>query len=522
MKSSLFVAVQLAVFCSIHSENIHAQQTDSLVRFNEISFSSAAERNAFLAVQAGKPDYFHLFLANGNLLTDSKMEKSKTDFYEHVKTISVADIKKNEKKIKTIYDNLHKKYLKKFEIRGRFEQLFHNGYFNSFSASALFALTLDELKIPYQINEVADQAYLVAYPATDKIIIKNVSELAGYFALSDEFKKEYIKRLNDQKLIDPKEYASSSLNDLFDKYYFGQGGEITLAKLAGLSYMNEALFLSNEKRFEESYAYLQKAYVLYPSDRMGYLLAQSAAYSLDTHTAKDSVQALKLGRVSRYVSFGINNELIPGNFQHIIQVLLFEQGSKSKLDIYHRVLSRNIADEKIRAEIDYAYSFHVARYYYSQARYIDALPLLEKALTLKPKEVDVQTLFIVSQAQRMDRQPLEDGIRQLDEYGFRFPELGSNNGFAVLNARACLLMFYRNYQEGKAAEGDKYKLKFEALVDRSKDLSIENNLIGQAYSEAAVYYFRKGQVSKAKQYIVTGLKYAPQNYELRERQRAIK
>jgi hypothetical protein len=523
MKSlSFFVAVQLVLLCSLLPENIHAQQSDSLVGFKDLSFSSAAERDAFLKVKDRKPDFFQLFLANGNLLTDAKMADSKPQFYNHVKTISIDDIKKNEKKIKVIYDNLHKKYLKKFELRSRFEQLFNNGYYNSYSATALFALALNELKIPYQINEAPDQAYLVAYPANEKIVIKNVSELAGFFTLSDDFKKEYIKRLNEQKLIDPQEYASSSVQDLFDKYYFGQGGDLSLVNLAALPYLNEALILASEKRSEEAYANMQKAHVLYPSGRTGYLLAYIAATSFDEHSAKDSLQAVKLGRLSRYISFGIKDELISGNFQNVIRVLLFDQAAKDKLETYHRVLSRHIVDEKTRDEVDYLYHFHVGRYYYSQSKFYDALPALEKAMAIKPKEVDTQTLFIVSLSHRMERQSLTESIRLLQEYASRFADLRSNNSFNLLEARACLLQFLRSYQDGDPAEGDKYKAMFEKLADSVKDLVIDNNLIGQSYSEAAVYHFRKGQVSKAKQYIATGLKYAPQSYELRARQQAIR
>lgn len=518
MRFSHFVSLLLVIF----SPSAFAQETDSLVLFGEIKFSSDFERQVFRDARKGKADLFSLFIANGNLLTDAKIADSRTKFYEYVNSLNVDDIKKNEKRIKYVYDNIEKKYLKKFEVKSRFEEIFYNGYFNSISASAVFALALDKLKIPYSIKEEAVRVYLIAYPLGEKIVINSLPEMGGYFEISDSFKESYLKRLKDQKMIPESEYNASSLKDLFDKYYFDQGADVTPVQLASIQYVNEALFLSGQKKEDVAYSLVQKAYTLNPSDRYAYLLMVTSAAAFEAHKTRDSVQAVQLAQLSRYIRFGIDREGIISEFGIVIQKLLFEENARAKFEMYFRVLNKNLRDRQIIDEITFLYNFHYGRYYYSQGRYAEALPFLEKTMDLKPVDVDTQTLFLSSFGNAYKNYPGTEIAPKLEAYDKRYASLKENNNFTMMMASVYLGEFYQNYLLGKAADGDKYKALFEKLMTAHPDAPVNPNMIGQAYSEAAVYYYRKGQVAKAKQIIATGLKYAPNSYELKSRQSMIK
>ena len=89
-------------------------------------------------------------------------------------------------------------------------------------------------------------------------------------------------------------------------------------------------------------------------------------------------------------------------------------------------------------------------------------------------------------------------------------------------ASALLIQFGMEYSLNNPTEGDKYKAEFESHRKRLPNVSINSNLIGQSYSTAAVYFFRKGQTAKAKAIIAKGLEYAPGNYELQIRKEMIK
>ena len=89
-------------------------------------------------------------------------------------------------------------------------------------------------------------------------------------------------------------------------------------------------------------------------------------------------------------------------------------------------------------------------------------------------------------------------------------------------AAAYLVQFNRSYNLGKIAEGESNRILFENLMEKYADIVVDEQLVGQSYSAAAIHYYRKGQVKKAKEILTTGLKYAPNNYELEARQMMIK
>jgi hypothetical protein len=446
---SLFSVI---VFSITVSSSVFGQEMDSLVMFSELKFSSNFEQQIFRDVRKRKADLFSLFIANGNLLTEAKIEESRANFNEYVGSMKVDDIKKNQKRIKYVYDNIEKKYLQKFELKNRFEEVFYNGFYNSISASAVFVLTLNKLKIPYSIKEDATRVYLIAYPNEEKIVINSVPDMGGYFEINVSFKENYVKRLKEQKVIPEAEANSTSFMVLFDKYYFDQGADITPIQLAAIQYANEALFMSSEKKPEAAYNQIKKAYALYPSDRFAYLLMVTGAAAFDAHKPKDSLHAVKLGVLSRYANIGIDKEVIVSEFTQAIQKLLFEENSRKKFEMYFRVLGKNLRDQRIIDEVSFLYNFHYGRYYYAQGRFAEALPLSERALDMRSSDVDAQALFLGSIANAYRNTSAETLAPKLEAYNDRYPVLKENNNFNLMIATVYLTKFYQSYLNGRAID----------------------------------------------------------------------
>ncbi|WP_143785800.1 hypothetical protein [Ohtaekwangia koreensis] len=506
------------------SSTLLAQAPDSLVRFNELTFYSEFERETFKRFQHKDVDIFALLMSNGSLLSDVKIKEGRDRFYDHVTIVGRETAeKKTGKRIKAIYDNLHSKFLMKYELKNRFEEIFYNGYYNCVSATALYALAFERLQIPYSIKEEPTHVYLVAYPQDERIVLETTSPLAGYYTLSDEFKQNYLQKLKDQKLISAQEYAMQDVKTLFDKYYFGQNTEVNLQQLAGLQYLNDALYKTEDKKHEEAFTQLEKAYILNPSQRIAQLLYYTGAQTFESRKEKDSTHAVLLSKLSRYTDLGVDQEMIVGEFARATQDLLFVKGKRDQYEQYYRILTRSITHQKLKDDLAYVYNYETGRLLYSQAKCKDALPYFEKTLFLKPNNLEAQGLFLASLAQTFNsKNSNQEIIKQLDDYNAKFSNLQANNHFNALRAMAYLVQFNMSYTTNKIAEGDKYKTLFESLATQYPDISINTELIGQSYSNAAVYYYRKGQVSKAKQFLSTGLKYAPNNYELITRQRMIK
>jgi hypothetical protein len=509
-------------YAAIQKSNVTGE--DSLVFFRELTFYSEFEKETFDRYRRRDTDLFAFFMANGNLLGETKIREQKNMFYRYLHAVGYEKTanKKNDKRIKFIYDNLHSKFLTKYELKNRFEEVFYNGYYNCVSATALYALAFEDLAIPYSIKEEPTHVYLVAYPDAERIMLQTTLPQAGYITLSDEFKQAFVKRLKDQKLISSQEYAAKSIAELFDEYYFGKGSNISLLNLAGLQYSNDALYKFDDKKFEEAFTQLEKAYILYPSERVAYLLMIAGTGAFEAHHEKDSTHAVLLGKLARYKAYGVEPENIVSEFSRVTQQLLFESGKKEEYDRYYRILTGSLRQEKLKNDIAFLYYYENGRLLYNKAKYRDALPYLEKTLTVKPSDLNTQGLLLAALSQTLhSKNNNQDAIKLLEDYTARFPELETNNHFNALKGTAYLVQFHMSYSTGKIAEGDRYKVLFEGLATKYPDIVINPDLIGQSYSSAAVYYYRKGQTTKAKQMLATGLRYAPNNYELIARQQMI-
>ena len=79
-----------------------------------------------------------------------------------------------------------------------------------------------------------------------------------------------------------------------------------------------------------------------------------------------------------------------------------------------------------------------------------------------------------------------------------------------------------SFQSKRQSQGEVHRKKFETLQASYPEVKVASSDIGRAYSDASVYYFQKGQTTKAKECIAAGLKISPNNYELLNRQRMIR
>jgi tetratricopeptide (TPR) repeat protein len=495
---------------------------DSLVTVSQLTFNSQIEKSAFNTLRNANPSYFDLLVANGGVLTEQSIVKSKEAFYQHLSTLRPkVEAKKNDKKIKTIFEDLHKAFLKKYELQNAFEHIFVNGSYNCVSASALYALAFDYFSIPYNIIEKPTHVYLIGYPSSEPVLVETTAPSAGYQTLSDQLKHNYIKLLKEQKIISQAEVSSVDINTLFEKYYFGDQTAIDLRKLAGLQYMNDGLYKFDDKRFMEALQQFEKAYLLYPSERMGFLLASAGTQAFLDLKDKNATHATLLAKLSNYERFGVTREMIIGEFQRTMHYLLSEQGKFSEMETYFRTLTENIKNAELKNEIEFQFYYENARIQYNQARVKESLRFSEQALKSKPSHIDGNSLFINCLARSLENTSSKEAIAILEAKLKDFPSLTSNNLFNQMLASSYLQTFEILYRMEDLVEGEKYRTTFENFYTGHKDLTINPQQVAGAYSAAAIYFFRRNQVTRAKNLIAKGLEISPDNYDLKQRQRIL-
>jgi len=501
-----------------------AEAQTELADLNLVSFHSEQEKALFTNyIRKGEADNFLLFMASGSLLNDTRVIESKERFYQYISSYKDDKFqnKKNDRKTRQIHDDLHKTFLKKYQNGTGFEEIFYNGNYNSISATALFALAFERLRIPYAIKEDPENVHLLAYPESESIKVEAASPF-GITTLDDLYKQNYVKILKDSKIISAKEASGQSTNDLFNKYYYGNQNLISIQNLLGLQYLHEAQLNFDQRNFERSFAQAEKAYLLYPCPKTAYILTVTGTNAFQSRKQQDSTKAIQLAKLSNYTEQGITSDMIVAEFARAIQELLFDKGRRKELDVFYNILGKHVSNHQMKEDIDFLYNYETGRYLNHQAKYNEAMPYFEKAIANKPDKLDAANGLISNLVGKISQSGNNvENLNLIERYSKEFPSLNGNNIFNNMLLSGYLIQIAMEFDMQNFQQGEKYRLTFEELAGRYPDAQPNTQLVGQAYSRAAVYFYRKGQTQKARNLIEAGLKLSPNNYELMTRKRMI-
>ncbi len=515
----------IGLLCLLFLFHASVVAQDSLVRMNDLQFVSTFESNSFRQFARTQDQSLLLPLLLGTSSTASTETAAQIDarLKSIVEKLNVDGLakKKNEKKIKSIYTEIHTAFLKKYEEEVRFNEIFTNGNYNCVTASALYALVFEKLNISYEIKEEPTHVYLLAYPNTENILVESTSPMRGFVIFDDRFKQNFVEALKNQKIIGNSEVANKSTDQLFNTYYFKRD-KLNLQQLVGIHYCNDALFKHDKNDVKAAYQQMEKAYMLYKAPKTEYLLMQFGVELITKEKLQPKEKSKLIAKVSRYKNQGITSEMIQGEFVGITNEVLGRDNNKALYKECYQILTEGIQDKELIGEISYIYYFENGRILYNQGSFSAAKPFFEKALVYQPNNSDLAGIFTNSIANAMrNERNFKQAHDTLDMYRKKYPALSQNNNFNSMVAMSYALVFGEAYQKGNVAEAEKYKKLFEDMVKSNKDINMVSSVVGSAYSSGCSYYFKKGQKTKAIQLLDQGLEFVPDNYELRTRQQMI-
>lgn len=500
------------------------QKPDSVVRTRELRFHSEFEKYAILnALKTSSPDYSALFLANSPTPNDDQAN-FQTKFKTTLQEIKQSDgwAKKNERKVKLIYQIVHNRFLIKYSGEVSFYHLVKTGTYNCVTASALFAFFFDALSIPYTIKEKPTHIYLVAFPGTENILVETTTPISGFLAFDPAFKSSFVENLQKQKIIGGSDLNGKTKDELFDAYFFADEN-IGLRQLVGIHYSNESIFLANSKDLKKSYDQIKKAYLFYPNDRSEYLLMASLASYIQETGDAPLEKAELIGQASRLTRVGITKEMIQGDFMNLTQEVLQKKNDKALYQRCYQQITEAITSPEMRDEVSYIFNYENGRVFYNQGNYQRAKQYFGRALTLQPNNVDLGGVFVSSLG--LSLRNVHDPTEALDTllyYKKRYESLSENVNFLSMVALAHGMLFGQLYDKGDLKGAEDQQKKFETLYFGDVILSqLDNDVIAHSYASGASYFFKKGMKTKAKAMIEQGLKIVPNSYELKSRRQML-
>lgn len=504
--------------------NAFSDPVDSLVKFSDLSFRTGFEKQTFIKYQnsAASADIIDLFL---NSYTNTEGYNSAKAHEQINECITVLKKETNglseEKAIKEIYKYVHKRFFKVYNLQNSFSDVFERGEYNCVSGSSMYAIIFQLLGIPYQIIELPEHVFLIAYPQTHKIFIETTIPVNGYFTFNATYVQKYINYMKDSKMISQEEYAANSANDLFNKYYFLQKG-LTIHELAGIQYSNYAVYYSEKSDYEKASLEMKKAYYLAPNERHKYMLVNVLKATVNNEDYKDGKNIDNLTILCRFNKINdkeVTNSNIKNEFERVMHTQLISQSDNGLFERSYNSIKSSISDTVLQKEIAFLYHYELARLGYNNFKDKDyQTEHLSKAYAANKKDMDLQQLIMASLVRQVEiNSSVPNIMKLLKEYDEKFDFLTEHAAFNSVKGNCLLELAYQHLMMNEIAKGEKYISEFENLCSKDKDIKASDRFVERAYSTAATYYFKKGNKTKTKQLLKKGIEYAPENFGLKIR-----
>lgn len=494
---------------------------DTLVKLNDLSFRSNAEQMAFTGYASGNRSAIHELFISSYSGENVSAENVKT----RIDNFMTASAKKlsglnNTAKVKFLYKEVHKEFLKVYKLRNSFSDIFEKGEYNCVSASALYAIIFQEAGIPYQIIESPQHVYLIAFPASEKIVIETTSPDNGYFRFNNNYIEKYIKYMYESKLISKDEFETNSASALFDKYYFSSSG-VSLVQLAGLQYSNFALYAESEEKNSQSLEFIKKACYLYDCNRHSYMLKSMLLKELNNNNYNDEKQINNFKTLCKFNNEqdkDVSNEVITNEFLRVLNVQLIGNSDYTMFEKSFQIIHSSLNDTAVKKEVAFIYHYELARLgYINYKSEVYELEHLKSAFKIKPKHANLQNMiFAYFSAVLSNQLDPQSWMKTMDKYANEFPFLEENPKFLTARSNCLLEMAYQSFSLNNVAKGETLLSDFEK-IQQAGIAEPETRFVEKAYSVAAGIYYKKGNKAKTKEIIKRGLKYAPESFGLQQR-----
>jgi hypothetical protein len=498
--------ISLLLFFTFSKVIFSQTKNDSIVRFSELRFHSSFEKEAFCNFFRLKRDTFGLFLAIDPKIT---IETAKSDFnlyigvYNQLNEKNIKGKKLNAQ-IKFCYSTVHDRFLKKYNENVYFPEIFQTGAYNCLSASMLYSMVFDAMKIPYKVMAAPGHIYLIANPGSNSVVIETTNPGFEKAIFTGEFKQQFVNYLRTSKLISEDEYKHKSVEEIFEEK-FNEVNPATFLDLPGFQYYNSALTKFQDNDFDEALQLCQKAYFFSQIQPIKMLLYNSLAFEIEKCRFDKVSDMDYLAELSRFEN--VNQESVAGIFGNIINHYLQYTDKDAYCDSLNQRLVSGLTEKIAKEEISFSYYMQMS-YHYQNSEKVERY--IAKALEIKGNHRDAQLIMENYLKQKIfvirDSRAMLDTVIQLEK---RYTFQAIAPMIKDLKLTAYLTVANDLCSEGKVAEADKYILNFESNCASPLKNQLLESITQSTYRSMAVYYFNKGNKVKSKNYVDRGLKYVP-------------
>ena len=498
----LFISIQF------YAQN----SSDSLVLLSDLKYQSNFEKVALTNFVEHQKDTFNLMMSIDEKMTENQSREHYKKYSEIFSELSLKKIesKNIQTKIKMSYVAVHDKFLKKYSDNEFLPTTMKTGEYNCVSASILYAMIFDHLKIPYKVMASTNHVYLVANPGPKSIVIETTNPGFENTVFTGVFKQQYVDNLKNSKLISTSEYKSKSMEEIFQEK-FKEVKDATLFNLPGFQYYNKAIKLVQNNDIENAYKLAQKAYFFFPDMQCKMLLNNCLIFQLDKCNFNKVSDIDYLVQYSRFDNTDIN--LVVNLFNNILSRQLQYKNKELFCDsLYKRLISQTVKKEIID-EISFAYNLQMAYRYQNTD---NAIFYSGNALKIKPNHIDANNIFNIYLNNKLKN--IENPAALLDTINVLKPKYDFEQSTVILTDFE-LVSYLRiakdAFTKNRLAQGEKYISLFENKCQLPLKEDYIKYEVEKTYYAYSSYYYRKKNTTMQKSIINKGLKYVPNSYMMK-------
>lgn len=423
-----------------------------------------------------------------------------------------------KRKIQTIYKKAHLKFLKKYDDKANFNNVFENGSYNCVSASALYALLFDKFEINYSIKEKPTHVYIIADTLGLQTTVETTLPSSGIFNYNQNFKKNYIDYLKKNKIITENDFNNSTIDLLFKKH-FTEDKSISLSKLSAIQYYNDGLFKMDENSFISAAFQFKKAIEINPSsESYKYLYFIALKNALIEDDKNEKFDGKLLGYFMNIKGNDIDlKELGIEYFKNVAHKLCIDSPDSNRFDQFFNDLTNQCPIENLPKDIPQAYHYYKANSFRINSEFSNAVGQIIKAFQYNKNDLYIKDLAQSVVLQNINS--INDEKKSIDSIERYFEELPFLKNHKPLQHQYVLKhmkIIYDSFSLNKVLEGEEYYNNFlSGIVEYDIDY-IDYNLIDNGLGFMAYYWAREKKFNKAIEVVNNGLSIAPQSLKLKK------
>ncbi len=504
----------LILLMIVHQVQITAQS-------DSICFETALEEKLFAAIaDSAEIEYLEMFLAIDS--DEIQLIEERVNKFEQ-ELLTATSRRRNLKRVlKTVYEEVHDEFFTKYTEQVHFSEIFETGHYNCVSATALYAMILDELGIEYIIKETPTHVYLIADPTETSYLFESTLPATGAIQFNYKYQKAFVDYLHDNKVISDEEFRKYDTNWLFMEYY-SKDVTIDIRELAAIQYYNDGVFEANEENFREAYCSLAKARVLYPSNTINYMLNFAVSNLLDQeyNTSDPNPEHLsdylELNRKSdASMQRGINY------FNDISIKMVVERSAVEQYKLFYSRLDMENIDSLYQGKLTEVYNSVLSYYHYLKGEYRPALNYIEGAYQVNPNDIETQQMVKELTAKvLMDMEENEEMLDSLNRITKRFPFLYEDKEIGSIRIWGLCYLISNCYLDSDFQKGKRYIEQLEMFARTDPDMGMAESNIEAAFAQASAAYVQEEEYRMAEDVLKRGLKLLPNSIVLKNRLRTV-